>query len=188
MSERFALSSVVMTAVLAALMVALWIGAASTMQEPAPRWLSGVLLAALVAISWYDFDHFRIPNWLSLSLLVAGLAVTWFWFPDNLILAVSGACAGYGIVWALAVFWQRVRKREGIGMGDAKLLGAAGAWLGLLGLPFVTLVASGAALAAILLKAVVLRAKISGEQRIPFGPFIALGFWCVWLGRGAIGI
>jgi len=86
-----------------------------------------------------------------------------------------------GFVWALNLYWQRGYGKDGIGMGDAKLLGAAGAWLGPLALPFVTLVASGIALLGIVLTKVFLRRIIDASARIAFGPYIAIGFWSVWL-------
>ena len=66
-------------------------------------------------------------------------------------------------------------------MGDAKLLAAAGAWLGIFALPLVTLISSGAALLTILLNALAQSKPINAKMRIPFGPFIAIGFWTIWV-------
>jgi len=92
-----------------------------------------------------------------------------------------GVLVGYGFVWGLNLYWQRCHGKAGIGMGDAKLLAAAGAWLGPLALPFVTLIASGAALLGIVLTKVFLRRTIDASMRIAFGPYIAIGFWSIWL-------
>lgn len=94
---------------------------------------------------------------------------------------ILGAFIGYGFVWALNLYWRRRHGKDGIGMGDAKLLGAAGAWLGPLALPFVTLIASGMALLGIVLTKAFLKRPIDASARIAFGPYIAIGFWGVWL-------
>ena len=65
---------------------------------------------------------------------------------------------------------------EGLGLGDAKLFAASGTWLGLPLLPYVLLIAALGGLAWALI------ARAQG--RLAFGPWIALGFWCVWLARG----
>jgi leader peptidase (prepilin peptidase)/N-methyltransferase len=74
----------------------------------------------------------------------------------------------------------RLRGREGLGQGDAKLLAAAGAWLGAVALPQVILVA---ALSALLVAAAL---RLSGRtmhahSALPFGPFLALAIWALWL-------
>ena len=72
--------------------------------------------------------------------------------------------------------YRRLRGREGMGLGDAKLLGAAGAWVGWQGLAGVLLIAAVTGLAT----AVVLR-RTSLSDALPFGPFLALGIWLTWL-------
>ncbi len=143
--------------------------------------LSLLLAACLLLISWYDFDHYRIPNFLSLPLIAAGLV--WAFFQPDAPLSehLSGAAMGYGLIWAIHVSWLKFRQIEAIGMGDAKLLAAAGAWLGLLSLPFVLLVASISALLLILCQALIFRSGISMQDKLAFGPFLVLGFWTVWL-------
>jgi leader peptidase (prepilin peptidase)/N-methyltransferase len=76
--------------------------------------------------------------------------------------------------------YRYARGRDGIGLGDAKLLAAAGAWVGVEALPTVLLIASlsGSVFASILkLRGMTL----TSETRVAFGPFLALSFWLVWL-------
>lgn len=144
------------------------------------------LFVALVVTAWFDFDHYRIPNWISLPLIVLGLAGSMIFPGYSLIDHVAGAGLGYVLIWALHMYWRRFRDQDGIGLGDAKLLAAAGAWLGVLALPLVTLVASGSALLWVGAMALATRQEIDRKQRIPFGPFIAFGFWNVWLFQDVI--
>ena len=69
---------------------------------------------------------------------------------------------------------------EGLGLGDAKLFSAAGAWLDWTSLPLVLLLAAGGGL---------LYVAVSGSLKkragIAFGPWLALAFWLVWM-HGAI--
>ncbi len=174
--------SVKATSVFAFVLVCLGAGAVSL--APFNHWRLGIaasLFTALVAIAWYDFDHYRIPNWLSLPLIAAGLVFPIIWPGYDLIKYATGAIVGYGSIWGLRAFWLRYRGKEGIGLGDAKLLAAAGAWLGPLALPFVTLAASTGALLWIGMRSVSSGKALRPDQRIPFGPFIALGFWTIWL-------
>ena len=73
--------------------------------------------------------------------------------------------------------YRRLRGRDGLGLGDAKLLAAAGAWLGLASLPWVVLAAALLGLVLALLRAGPLRA----ETAVPFGPPLALAFWVMFL-------
>ncbi|NUB43295.1 prepilin peptidase [Fertoebacter nigrum] len=131
----------------------------------------------LVAITLIDLRQFRIPDALSLPLLAAGLAlaaVTQAWWPDHLI----GAALGYGMLAGIGEVYFRRRGVEGLGLGDAKLFAAAGAWLGWQALPAVLLIAALGGIAQALV--------LHGGQRdrpLAFGPWLALGFAALWLWR-----
>lgn len=75
---------------------------------------------------------------------------------------------------AIGAWYHRRTGIDGLGLGDAKLFGAAGAWLGWQMLPHVLLAASLAGLVA---------AGLLRRRRIAFGPWIAAGFFAVWLWR-----
>lgn len=135
---------------------------------------------ALLGLAWIDAEWMILPDVLTLPLLLAGLAAVW-WF-DGEELADRAAAAGLGwlALWVVATVYRRVRGRDGLGEGDAKLLGAIGAWVGLAGVADVLL---GAALAG-LAWAGVLRLRgqtMSATTALPFGPFLALAGWAVML-------
>jgi leader peptidase (prepilin peptidase)/N-methyltransferase len=74
-----------------------------------------------------------------------------------------------------------MRGREGIGLGDAKLLAAAGAWVGWMGLPSTLLLAALSGLVYAIAARRAGGAALSADDRVPFGAFIGLGLWVVWL-------
>nr|WP_282957627.1 A24 family peptidase [Silicimonas algicola] len=88
--------------------------------------------------------------------------------------ASLGAATGFALFAILGAAYHRRFGVEGLGGGDAKLLAAAGAWLGWQPLPFVVLIASAGTLAVVLLS----RSK---RRDIAFGPGLALAFALVWL-------
>jgi len=134
----------------------------------------------LLALAWIDLEHFWLPDVLTLPLLVAGLVVAWLQAPWTLTDRAAGAIAGYLAFRIIGRLYELLRKREGLGQGDAKLLAAAGAWLGWQPLPMLVLVA---ALAAIGMALVARRrgAALTGATALPFGPALAAAFWGVWL-------
>ena len=90
------------------------------------------------------------------------------------------ASATFAVFVGLSRLYLLVRGRHGLGQGDAKLFAAAAAWLGLAALPTVVALAATAALATV--AAASLRAgAVTASTRLPFGPYIALAFWIVWL-------
>jgi leader peptidase (prepilin peptidase)/N-methyltransferase len=148
--------------------------------DPARLAVSCALGLCLLALAWIDARRMRLPDRLTLPLLLAGLAEAALLEPDAVLDRALGAAAGYLAFRALAELYAWLRGRAGLGHGDAKLLGAAGAWVGWQALPELVLVAAVAALAAILLRAV--RAgHLDAARPLPFGPFLALAFWLVWL-------
>jgi leader peptidase (prepilin peptidase)/N-methyltransferase len=135
----------------------------------------------LLTLAWIDLRRWLLPDVLTLPLIVAGLAAAASLDPDTLLDRALGAVLGYAALRALAVSYRMLRQREGLGRGDAKLLGAAGAWVGATALPQVILLAALAALlAAAALRLVGVR--LHAHSALPFGPFLALAIWTIWLG------
>jgi leader peptidase (prepilin peptidase)/N-methyltransferase len=139
-----------------------------------PYALSMAFVCALIVVSFVDLQYQIIPDVISLPGIAVGLAVALTpWgrvpWPD----AFVGAAAGGGGLFAVAWVFERLTGKEGMGLGDVKLLAMIGAWMGWRDLPFVILVAS---LSGILIGGGSLLATRRGLRvRIPFGPFLALG-------------
>ena len=111
---------------------------------------------------------------MTLPLIVAGLAAAALFDPGAVVDRALAAAIGYLGLRALAAIYRVARGRDGLGGGDAKLLAAGGAWVGLAALPQVILAAALAALAgaaALTLSG----ARLTAHSALPFGPFLALG-------------
>jgi len=135
---------------------------------------------ALLGLSLVDVLDFRLPDLATLPLIVAGLLIS-LWLPDgNPLGHLIGAIAGFAALYAIAVLYRRVRTREGLGLGDAKLTAAAGAWLGWQALPSIVLLACVVAFIWIGVT-VAFRGKTVLEERIAFGVPLSFAFWLVWL-------
>jgi leader peptidase (prepilin peptidase)/N-methyltransferase len=139
-----------------------------------------VLGATLAALSAIDLRQYRLPDWLTLPLTALGPCVAWWSGTIPVWWSIVSAALGFGMLAGIAHVYRAVRGRAGLGLGDAKLLGASGAWLGAEGLPTVLLWATAAALACVLV-ARWRGSQLSGSTRLPFGPFLAFATWLVWL-------
>ena len=164
---------------LAAVAVAL---CAVWLDEGAAAWLDCGLGWTLLTLAWIDRDWMLLPDILTLPLLLTGLAVAWFDGPEALTQATLGAAAGWLGFTLIAVGYRRLRGRDGLGLGDAKLLAAGGAWVGIGLLPTVILLAAVVAL-TVAVPARLLHGTTSADTPLPFGPWLALGIWIVWLLR-----
>lgn len=152
---------------------------------PPELWAAGIVLAfALTWASVVDIDRFILPDIITLGLVIAGLGLHALGGTSQAQLdAAIGAIAGYAVIALTAAAYRRLRGRDGLGLGDAKLLAAAGAWLGWIALPVVLLGASTAGLlwAAC---ATAIRGRAGLAAPLPFGPFISLAFFATWLFAG----
>ena len=147
---------------------------------------SGILAATLVlgwlltALTAIDVASFRLPDVLTAPMLVLGLIVSIF-LPGRPILDhVVGAASGFAVLALVGWAYERLRGREGIGLGDAKLLGAAGAWLGWRPLPSVVMVACALALVLVGVMAVS-KGRAALQERLAFGGPLCLATWLIWL-------
>ena len=143
-------------------------------------WITCLLGWWLLTLGWIDLRCWLLPDTLTLPLVIAGLVGAAAFDPEQLTDRALGAALGYSSLWAIAVLYRRLRGREGLGLGDAKLLAASGAWLGAAALPGVILAAALSALVA----AGCLRLagfRMGAQSPLPFGPFLALATWALWL-------
>jgi leader peptidase (prepilin peptidase)/N-methyltransferase len=132
-----------------------------------------LFLSALVVITFIDLDHGIIPHMLSLPGIPIGLVASILTSDPPPLEAVTGALVGAGLVYLIAVYAEVALKQESMGGGDVNLLAMIGAFLGwrLMLVSFGFAVVFGACLSLGLIAAGVL----SRKDRIPFGPFLALG-------------
>ena len=162
---------------LAALGIAIW---SLAVTPGILAWATAVLGWSLLTLAMIDVRHFILPDEITLPLIPAGLAVTWALDSGRLPHHAAGAVGGFIFVVILRWAYARVRGREGIGLGDAKLLAAAGAWVSWQGLSGIVLIAAAAALAGhVIWSALFQRRDLTRE--IPFGPYLAAGLWLTWL-------
>lgn len=132
-----------------------------------------IFIFGLVTVSFIDFDHYILPDVFTLSGIVTGL-VGAFLNPDRSVSsALAGVFIGGGSLWLIAYLYWVLRKQEGLGGGDIKLIAWIGAVLGWPAVPFVIFSGSLIGSAAGLL--VAFRKKEGLQSVIPFGPFLALG-------------
>ncbi len=131
-----------------------------------------ILLFGLVTISFIDLDHFLIPDVLSLPGIAIGLIGAFVNPERDFIPAFLGVLLGGGFLWAIAWVYYLLKKQEGLGGGDIKLLAWIGAVLSWHSIPFVILVSSiFGSLVGITLA---FRTKGGMKTVIPYGPFLAL--------------
>jgi leader peptidase (prepilin peptidase)/N-methyltransferase len=130
---------------------------------------AGIAAALLMVLAVVDAKTSLLPDALTLPLLWLGLGLAWVGGPVALHAALAGAMAGYGFLFILFWLFKIVRKKEGMGYGDFKLLAALGAWVGVLNLPYVLLLACLAGLAY----AVWRQKSLAPAGAYPFGPFLA---------------
>jgi len=133
------------------------------------------LACALLLLAWIDFRRQIIPD--ALNAAIGALGILWVVASRGLPLlaeAMFQAIAVAAAVWLLRRLYFLLRKQQGLGLGDVKLLTASTLWVGVTGIPVQLLVASVTALAA----AAVLHVtghRMTGKSALPFGPFLALG-------------
>ena len=137
-----------------------------------------ILSIYFIIIFFIDLKHLIIPNSLTFSLMFLGFIKS---FDPNLdktiypnyINSLIGGIFGYSIIWLIVFVYKKIRKKEGMGLGDAKLLGAIGFWFGWASIPFTIFLSSVAALIFVI-PSIINKSRNMASQ-IPFGPYIIIG-------------
>jgi leader peptidase (prepilin peptidase) / N-methyltransferase len=139
----------------------------------------GVLLAsrlvfgcALIVLFAIDLEHQLLPNAVTLPGIVVGFAFSFFTEPGWLS-SMIGIVVGGGVLWAMYEAWWLLRREEGLGFGDVKMLAMIGAFLGWK-LTLVTLM-MGSFAGSILGGALMVAGRGTMKTALPFGTFLAMG-------------
>lgn len=146
----------------------------------------GACLALLtLTIAVIDGRSFIIPDALNAVGFCLGLVHSLVQQPDGMLLAVALAVlrsAALALLFlTIRYVYARVRGRQGLGLGDIKLAGVAGAWLDWSFMPIAIEIAAFAALAIYAVRHFLLGRPISATSRLPFGLFFAPAIWICWL-------
>tara|TARA_B100002052_G_scaffold226948_1_gene209256 strand:+ start:478 stop:1239 length:762 start_codon:yes stop_codon:yes gene_type:complete len=136
-----------------------------------------ILSLSFIIIFFIDLKHFIIPNEITFSMMALGFLKSFdpnlnSLFP-NYINSLIGGLLGYGIIWSIIYFYKQLRKKEGMGLGDAKLFAVIGFWFGWLAIPFIIFLSSVIALLSV--GPSLLKNSRTMSSQIPFGPYIIIG-------------
>lgn len=134
-----------------------------------------IFFAIAISLFFIDLATFLLPDRLTFSMLWLGLlAAALGYLPTSPVDAILGAALGYLLPWMINAIYFLIRKHDGLGGGDYKLLAALGAWLGWADIVPILCGASLIALLVIGFASTLKREKISMNQALPFGPFLIL--------------
>jgi len=153
-----------------------------------------VFAALLVVLTITDLRERILPDEVNFFGVGAGLLFSFFtksldgtaqwissrWFdfpPPQMALSFAdsalGALAGSGLLWIVAEGYFRIRGREGMGLGDVKMMAAVGAFLGLKRTMMTVL--AGSLLGSVIGIFLIVVSKKGRDYELPFGTFLGMG-------------
>ncbi len=174
---------------------AFW-GCAQKWDFSSPTYVNSLLLSVVIILVFIDYQHRILPNTLTLPGTAAGIilspfqmpsfyadpisrkAAFWIW-PVNpgailpWVGSLSGAILGGGILLAVALAYEKIRRKQGLGMGDVKMMSMVGAFLGW-PLAWLTIF-SGSLLGSMIGISLMLFRNMNLQTRLAFGVFLGIG-------------
>lgn len=153
----------------------------------APYWM---LLFGLILGSFVDLDEMWLPDRCTIGGMILGPILS-FLIPsmhgvaghlDGLIQSLVGMAFGFGLLWTVGFIGKLILKKDAMGFGDVKLMGALGAFLGLESIIFIVFVSS--LLGSIVGVSLISMGRKELQGKIPFGPYIALAA-LIWILGGS---
>ncbi len=151
---------------------------------------TGLFAALMVGLIFSDLEERILPDEFTLGGTFAGILLSlwvpldrglislflpysWNWRVVSLVEAVAGALLASAMVWLVGAVYQKVRKREGLGLGDVKMIALCGAFLGLEGALLTIMI--GAILGSVVgLIFIRLAGKDPASYELPFGSFLGV--------------
>ncbi|MBR4651897.1 MAG: prepilin peptidase [Kiritimatiellae bacterium] len=152
--------------------------------------VEALAITGLILGSFIDLDHFYLPDRVTIGGMVLGVPLSFLvpemqGQPDRigaLCWSVGGMAGGFLFLWAVGAVFSRLFRKEALGFGDVKLIGAVGAFFGPWAVLFTIIMSSVVGSVAGIALVVRGRAKLGGFTAVPYGPFLALGalVWMYW--------
>ena len=157
------------------------VGMLAGIAVPGPVGLAGAVFGwLLLTLAALDLAYFVLPNVLTATLAVGGLVTGLLGVDPALQDRLIGGAGGFGALWLIGAGYRLLRKREGLGGGDPKMLGAIGLWLGWQMLPVVVFLAALTGLAVVLVGMATGRSAALSDAK-PFGALLAIAAYPAWL-------
>lgn len=132
-----------------------------------------ILASFMICLFFIDLKTFLLPDLLTIPCAFVGLGVAMLGVtgvpPEE---AILGGLVGFMIPWSVAKSFYLLRKVDGLGGGDIKLLAAMGVWAGWLQVFMTLFLASMVALCTIVAIKVIYKNNYDLTQPVPFGPFL----------------
>ena len=136
-----------------------------------------ILFLILIIIFFIDLENFIIPDFL--NFFIMGLALFKNFLPHfntslihEINQSIIGGIVGYISIWLIIYLYKNIKKIDGMGLGDAKLMAGIGLLFGWQSIPFVLFVSS--ILGLIFVTPSLIKKQKTMRTEIPFGPFIIL--------------
>jgi leader peptidase (prepilin peptidase)/N-methyltransferase len=151
-----------------------------------PAVVSTSLAGLAIWIALVDLEDLIIPDLASAGIAVLGLALIVIETPagalqEEILDALMRAVAAGGLLFLVRVAFKRFTDKEGLGLGDVKLMAAGATLLSWTGLPYAVVLAAVAAILVIVLRGIRHGAWLDRQTEIPFGAFLAPAIWAAFL-------
>lgn len=149
--------------------------------------IHGDAFAITVILGWWllvlgaiDLREFILPDVLTLPLILFGFGTYAYFNPNDFTPSLIGAVVGSSGFYLVSLLYRHIRGREGLGLGDVKLMAGIGAMVGWMGLSTVLLWSVAGALLFVIFKTLQ-GEKFTKTTPLPFGTFLSAGLWLTWL-------
>ena len=139
--------------------------------------LLAVLLLMYLTVFFIDLKHFIIPDVLNYGIIIIAFLKNFLppldlTFMQDLTSSLIGGIAGFASIWIIIYLYRVIKKIEGMGLGDAKLMAGIGLLFGWQSIPFVLFVSAVLGLISVIPSLINKKKNLRSE--IPFGPFIII--------------
>ena len=137
-----------------------------------------IFIPLIISISFIDLFNKIIPDVLNVLLIILGFTVNIFLLKKSFMFPLAGFLTAGLFFYFIALFYEIIKKKEGLGGGDIKLIAGIGAFLGLRGAIFT--IFGGAVFALLgfilffLFRKLIKMNPVGSDFKIPFGPFLSL--------------
>lgn len=134
-----------------------------------------IFYSGLLIIFFTDLKYYLILDKITIPLSIVGLVFTFFNFNPfdvDILSSLLGGAVGYLIIYIIRFLFFKIRKVEGMGLGDAKLFLMIGIWLGIKSIYLI--LASSALVGAVVGLLIIYFYKKDKDFQIPYGCFIVI--------------